>query len=150
MMSTAATDCIFCAIVAGDAPAHVIAEDEHTLAFLDIMPFAEGHTLVIPKAHADDLWSVDVESAQAVMGMAHHVAGMVRTNLDADGINLFQATRAIAWQTVFHLHVHVIPRWADDGFHQPSWAKPMADQDVLAVTATRLRGDGRQAEPGSD
>lgn len=132
--------CIFCSIVAGDAPGHVIAEDEHTFAFLDIMPFAKGHTLVIPKVHTEDFWSVDVETAQAMIAMAHRVAGMARDNLGADGLNLFQATKAVAWQTVFHIHIHVIPRWENDGFHQPKWAKPMAEPDVLAAIATDLRG----------
>ncbi len=134
------SDCIFCAIASGEGPAHRIAEDEHTVAFLDIMPFTRGHALVIPKAHTEDIWSADVETAQQVMAMAHRVAGMVRTTLDADGVNLFQATRAVAWQTVFHLHVHVIPRWEGDDFEQPGWAKPMADQDELAALADQIRG----------
>lgn len=132
-------DCIFCAIVAGDAPGHVIAEDDATLAFLDIMPFARGHTLVIPKVHTEDFWSVDVPTAQAVIAMAHRIAGLHRDSLAANGVNLFQATRAVAWQTVFHLHVHVIPRWDDDSFVQPAWAKPMADPDELATIARELR-----------
>ncbi len=133
-------DCIFCSIVAGDAPAHVVAEDDHTIAFLDIMPFTRGHTLVIPRVHADDLWSADVPTLQSMVAMAHRVGGLLRDNLAADGLNLFQATRAVAWQTVFHIHFHVIPRWEGDAFQQPAWAKPVADQAELAEVAARLRG----------
>jgi histidine triad (HIT) family protein len=133
-------DCIFCSIIAGDLPGHVIAEDDQTLAFLDIMPFARGHTLVIPKVHTEDFWSVEVATAQAMIATAHRVGAMARENLGADGLNLFQATRAVAWQTVFHVHLHVIPRWEGDGFEQPGWASPMAEQDVLDAVATDLRG----------
>lgn len=133
-------DCIFCRIVAGASPAHVVDEDEHCLAFLDIMPFARGHTLVIPKSHTEDFWTVDVPTAQHMIAMAHRVAAKARDNLDADGLNLFQATTVHGWQTVFHIHYHVIPRWEGDGFDQPAWARPMEDPDVLAATAAELRG----------
>lgn len=104
-------DCIFCGIAAGDEPAHVLYEDALTVAFLDINPVTRGHTLVIPRAHADDMWDVGEEDALAVMRTARVVAGTLRRALEPAGCNLFQATRAIAGQTVFHLHVHVIPRY---------------------------------------
>ena len=133
------SDCIFCSIVAGDAPAHVVDEDDETLAFLDIAPFTSGHTLVIPKQHTDDFWSVDADTAAAVMRTAHRVADRMQNALEPDGLNLLQATRAVGFQTVFHLHVHVIPRWAGDTMVTPDWPKPMASSDDLAATAARLR-----------
>ena len=135
-------DCIFCAIVAGDAPAHKVAEDERTVAFLDIMPFTKGHTLVIPKVHTEDFWTIDVPTAQAMLDMALRVGGMVRENLGADGMNLLQNTGAAAWQTVFHAHLHVLPRWQGDGIAPPDiLGGKMADPSVLADTAAQLRGE---------
>ena len=133
------SDCIFCAIVAGDAPAHVVDEDDHTLAFLDIAPLTPGHTLIIPKQHTDDFWSVDADTAAAVTRTAHRVADRVRTVLEPEGLNLLQATRTVGFQTVFHLHLHVIPRWADDTMSLPDWPQPLAAPEELAAMARRLR-----------
>ncbi len=134
--------CPFCAIVAREAPAHIVDEDADTLAFLDIAPFTVGHTLVVPKRHTDDLWSADAQTAAAVMRTAHRVAGRLRDALDLDGVNLLQATRAIAFQTVFHLHLHVIPRTVGDGVSVPPWRKAFADRTELAELAARLRATG--------
>ncbi len=132
--------CIFCSIVAGEAPAHVVHEDEHTLAFLDIAPFAPGHTLVIPKIHTEDFWSADEETVTTVMRSAHRVADRLRSALEPEGMNLLQATRAVAFQTVFHLHLHVIPRWSHDTMVPPPWPKPMAAPADLAEMADRIAG----------
>jgi histidine triad (HIT) family protein len=129
--------CIFCEIVAGRSPAHVIAEDERTLAFLDIFPLTLGHTLVIPKRHADDLLDAPPDDVAAVARMAQRVAQRVRATLRPPGVNLLQATGAIALQTVFHLHVHVLPRYPDDGFHVSFDRRP-GDPDALAALAARL------------
>lgn len=132
-------DCIFCAIVAGDAPSHPVIGTEHTLAFLDINPVTRGHTLVVPKRHADDLWDVDGEDVARVMRTAWEVAAMARDQLGADGINLFHATRAVAWQEVDHFHVHVLPRYASDGLSPPPWDREWgADHADLADVARRL------------
>jgi len=133
-------DCVFCAIVAGEAPAHLIDEDEFTLAFLDIAPLTPGHTLVVPKRHTDDLWSVDADTAAAVMRTAHRVAERLRVALEPDGLNLLQCTREVAFQTVFHLHVHVIPRAVGDTMRLPDWPQPAATSDELATMAARLSG----------
>lgn len=131
--------CVFCDIVAGDGAAHVIDEDEDTVAFLDHAPFTRGHTLVVPRAHHRDLWEVDTETLLAVMRMAHRVAGRIRESLEPDGCNLLQSTGLAAFQTVFHLHVHVIPRWDDDRMSIPDWPKEQADGAELADVAARLR-----------
>lgn len=132
-------DCVFCAIVAGDSPAHVIYEDEHTVAFLDIAPFTRGHTLVVPRAHHDDLWDVELQMWTQVSRSVHVVAARLRDHLQPEGMNLLQATRSVAFQTVFHLHVHVIPRWGDDGVSIPSWPKHRADEAELERLAAELR-----------
>lgn len=107
-------DCIFCKIVAGTAPSKTVHEDEHTLAFLDINPITEGHTLVIPKRHATDLHTIDPDDLAATARSAKVVARLLTDRLGAEGINLLHATGVAAWQTVFHLHIHVMPRVADD------------------------------------
>jgi histidine triad (HIT) family protein len=115
----AMADCIFCAIVAGEAPARVVHEDDRTLAFLDIAPIVRGHTLVIPKRHCRDLLDIRTEDMVAVALATRDVSRRVVTNLAADGINLIQATGEAALQTVFHFHFHVLPRFADDALPLP-------------------------------
>ena len=104
---------IFEKIVAGQAPCHKIAETEHALAFLDIRPVSRGHTLVIPKVHAADLLDISPVSLHAVMDLAQQVAKRQMDVLGADGITVWQNNRAAGGQEVFHFHVHVIPRWAN-------------------------------------
>jgi histidine triad (HIT) family protein len=129
--------CLFCAIVAGDVPARRVLETERTLAFLDINPATRGHALVVPKAHADDLLDVDPEDLAAVATCAQQVARAAMDTLGAAGINLVQSTREAAFQTVFHLHVHVIPRYHDDGMRLP-WTPTPGDEEVLDATAAEL------------
>lgn len=118
-------DCVFCRIVAGDEPAAIVDEDEHTVAFLDITAVIPGHTLVIPRAHAADLWDIDVGGAAAVMRAAHRMAQRIGRVLKPDGLTLFQANRAAGWQDVFHLHLHVVPRYKGDHLHRPWKASPV-------------------------
>ena len=113
------TDCIFCQIVAGSIPASIIDEDERTIAFMDIAPATRGHALVIPRAHCDDLRSVAAEDLSAVARTAQRVAGRAIERLGADGVNLLNSCGAAAWQTVFHFHVHVIPRYDGDPLRLP-------------------------------
>jgi histidine triad (HIT) family protein len=131
-------ECIFCEIVEDQAPARRLIEDERTLAFLDINPATTGHALVVPKAHADDLLDIPVEDLTAVTVTAQRLARASMTALEADGVNLLQATRAAAFQTVFHMHVHVIPRYAEDGIRLP-WIPTPGDPERIDETADRLR-----------
>ncbi len=108
-------DCIFCRIAAGRESAHIIYEDDETLAFLDHFPLEEGHTLVIPKKHATNAWDIEPEQAEAVMRSALKVARALKAAYGCDGVNLFQSTGAAAGQTVYHFHVHVLPRWSGRG-----------------------------------
>ena len=132
-------DCIFCKIAAGELPASVVAEEERALAFLDINPATRGHTLVIPRAHAQDLHDVGSEDLAAAAGLAQRIAATARDRLGADGITLMQSSGQAAWQTVFHFHIHVIPRYAGDPLRLP-WVPAPADPEQLAATAAAFAG----------
>jgi histidine triad (HIT) family protein len=106
--------CVFCDIAARRATAHIVYEDEETLAFLDRFPIHEGHTLVIPKKHATDAFDVEPEQAARTMRTAVRVARAVKAVTQCDGVNLFQSNGAAAGQSVFHFHIHVLPRWIGD------------------------------------
>ena len=129
--------CTFCKIVAGELPATVVAQDERSLSFMDISPAPRGHALVIPRAHAQDLLSIDADDLQAVIVASAWLAGRVKERLGADGVNLLNACGAAAWQTVFHFHVHVIPRYADDPLRLP-WTPSAGDQGQIAAAAEDL------------
>lgn len=142
--------CVFCEIVAGAAPAHVVAEDERTIAFMDIDPLVRGHVLVVPRAHARDLWEMAIEDGDALMRTTRRVAGAVNRAFDPDGVNLFHATGEAAGQTVFHVHLHVVPRWYDDAFRPPLVPERGLDPD-LATPAAEIRAalDADPEPPGS-
>ena len=133
-------DCIFCKIAEGELPASVVAAEERALAFLDINPATRGHTLVIPRAHAQDIHDIGAEDLAAASALAQRIAGRARERLHADGITLLQSSGAAAWQTVFHFHIHVIPRYADDPLRLP-WIPAPGDGDELAAAAAALSGD---------
>jgi histidine triad (HIT) family protein len=132
-------DCIFCAIAAGEAPATMVAEDERTVAFMDISPATNGHLLVIPRAHYEDVLVIDDADLDATMHAARAMARRVKDRLGADGVNLLNACGRAAWQTVFHFHVHVIPRYDDDPLKLP-WVPEQGDMDAIKRTADTLRG----------
>jgi histidine triad (HIT) family protein len=132
-------DCIFCAIVAGELPATIVDEDERTVAFMDIAPATRGHALVIPRAHAEDLLSVGQQDLAAVAHAAQRLAGRMRERLAADGVNLLNSCGAAAWQTVFHFHVHVIPRYREDPLRLP-WVPGPGDPEQIAAAAQELTG----------
>jgi histidine triad (HIT) family protein len=130
-------DCIFCKIVAGEVPSTRVDEDERTIAFMDISPATRGHVLVIPRAHARDLLVVDAEDLAACMAMAQRIASLQVERLGADGVNLLNSCGPAAWQTVFHFHVHVIPRYVDDPLRLP-WTPTPGDADEIAAAAREL------------
>ncbi len=130
--------CIFCAIVAGEAPAEILYEDSLTMAFLDIAPLARGHVLVIPRRHVADLWDLPPELAGPVMETTVRMADAVTTAFRPEGINLFHSTGAAAGQSVFHVHLHVVPRWTGDRFRPPIVPDRSPDPE-LAATATQIR-----------
>jgi histidine triad (HIT) family protein len=131
-------DCIFCKIVTGDLPAEKIGEDDHTLAFMDINPWTRGHALVIPKEHHRNLYEADPEVLAQTVQAAQRLALRMRDALECDGVNLLNSCEAAAWQTVFHLHVHVIPRFEDDPLRLPGTPREPGE-DELAEVAAELR-----------
>jgi len=131
-------DCIFCKIVSGEIPALIVDEDERTIAFMDINPATRGHLLVIPREHSRDLLEVDSDDLVATANMAQTLARRIMDRLDADGVNLLNSCRAAAWQTVFHFHVHVIPRYDDDPMKLP-WIPEPGDLAEIEAAAQALR-----------
>jgi len=129
--------CIFCKIVAGELPATIISEDELTVSFMDIAPATRGHALVIPRKHATDLLSVGSEDLRAVALAAQRLAVRAKQRLDADGVNLLNSCGGAAWQTVFHFHVHVIPRYEGDPLKLP-WIPTQGDPQEIAAAAQEL------------
>jgi histidine triad (HIT) family protein len=131
-------DCIFCKIVAGELPGQIVEEDERTIAFMDINPATRGHLLVIPRAHARNLLEISPEDLGAVIATSQRMAKRVNQRLEPAGINLINSCGAAAWQTVFHFHVHVIPRYEDDPLKLP-WVPAQGDLDEIAAVADELR-----------
>jgi histidine triad (HIT) family protein len=135
----AEADCIFCKILAGELPAQIVDEDERTVAFMDIAPATRGHALVIPRKHATDLLGIEPDDLQAVAVAAQRLAARAKERLGADGVNLLNSCGSAAWQTVFHFHVHVIPRYSDDPLRLP-WVPEQGDPAQIATTAQELKG----------
>ena len=133
-------DCLFCGIVAGSIPSDTIDSDEHTVAFMDINPATAGHALVVPRTHSADLLEIGTEDLSATVVAAQRLARRMTDVLGADGINLINACGAAAWQTVFHFHIHVVPRYEDDPLKLP-WIPEPGDSDEIAAMAAKLRGE---------
>lgn len=130
-------DCLFCKIVAGELPATSVGEDERTVAFMDINPATRGHALVVPRAHAADLLEVSDDDLEACALAARRLAARMKERLGADGINLLNSCGSVAWQTVFHFHVHVIPRYDDDPLRLP-WIRGPGDEDEIKAAGAEL------------
>jgi|LAHU01.1.fsa_nt_gb histidine triad (HIT) family protein len=131
-------NCIFCKIVKKEIPATIVYEDEHTLAFMDIGPIVKGHVLVIPKTHYDPLTETPDEIVAQLHTVAKRVAQAQIDGLGADGVNIMQNNGAAAGQEVPHIHVHVIPRFADDGHHWNWAAKKYDDFEEMAELAEKM------------
>ncbi|MBB1484653.1 HIT family protein [Tessaracoccus sp. MC1865] len=135
------TACIFCGIVAGAVPCAKVAEDDTTFAFMDIDPGSEGHLLVIPKRHTADLMEIAGDDLAATTLAAQRIAKVMVSELGADGVNLLNCSGEAAWQTVFHFHLHVIPRYRDknkDRLQLPFEPGRPADTDAIARQAKVL------------
>jgi histidine triad (HIT) family protein len=133
-------DCIFCKIVAGELPATIVDEDEHTIAFMDINPATRGHALVVPRLHTPDLLSIEPQELAMVTSAAQRLAARVKERLRADGINVINSCGAAAWQTVFHFHLHVIPRYQGDPMRLP-WLPAPGDPTQIAAAAAAIKAD---------
>ena len=128
---------IFAKVLRGELPSHKIYEDEDTLAFLDIMPRSDGHALVITKEAAINLFDVSPEALAKLMAVVRKLAPQIKEAVGADGVLIAQYNGAAAGQTVFHFHVHIIPRKA--GLEFKPHSGEMADQTALAATAEKIR-----------
>jgi histidine triad (HIT) family protein len=135
---TSDPNCVFCKIVAGSIPSYKLFEDELTLAFMDVNPANDGHCLVIPKAHYPTLFVIPDDIFAATTATARNLASAVNQALIPDGINLLQANGPGAAQSVFHLHVHVLPRRRDDGLLL-NWTPKPGDRNRIAEIAERIR-----------
>ena len=133
-------DCLFCGIVAGSIPSETIDSDERTVAFMDINPATAGHALVVPRVHSVDLLDIGMDDLAAATLSAQRLAKRMKEVLATDGVNLINACGAAAWQTVFHFHIHVVPRYEDDPLKLP-WIPEPGDSDEIAAMAAKLRGE---------
>ena len=133
-------DCLFCAIVSGDIPSTKIYEDDRTYAFMDIAPASEGHCVVVPKTHSRDILEIDATDLHAVLDTGQRLAHRVTEVLGADGVNLLNNRGATAWQSVFHFHLHVIPRYVDksrDRMQLP-WIPEPGDLDAIGQLGAKV------------
>lgn len=128
-----ASDCIFCGIVAGNVPSVTIAQTERAIAFMDVNPVTHGHTLVVPRAHSTDLFDITPDDLAACSELAQDIAARAKSRLGADGVNLLNCSGAEAWQTVFHFHLHVVPRFGDE-----------PDKDSIGLPWDQRPGDPEQ------
>lgn len=133
-------ECIFCKIVAGEIPSFKLYEDDATFAFMDINPANEGHALVIPKEHSKDVHTVSDAAISATCVTAKKIAGAVQETLQPDGLNLLQCNGPAAAQSVFHFHMHVLPRGDGDGLAL-NWGIKPGDMDAIKALAERIKAN---------
>jgi histidine triad (HIT) family protein len=131
-------DCVFCKIMAKQIPATVVHEDEHTLAFMDIGQVNPGHVLVALKKHVENIFALDEAQAAAVFGSVARVARAIRGAFEPQGLSVYQANGAAAGQTVFHLHIHLVPRYEGDVMAL-TWPVKNPPRDKLAEYAEKIR-----------
>jgi histidine triad (HIT) family protein len=130
--------CVFCRIAQKQVPASIVYEDEKVMAFLDIRPLNEGHALVIPKEHYENIFDIPRELIEYVHGVTKRIALAVEETTKADGISIIQQNGEAAGQEIFHLHIHVIPRY--EGQKLPSFSElAEADREKLSQTAAKIR-----------
>ena len=132
-------DCLFCKIASGIIPSEKVFEDEHTFAFLDINPINIGHTLVIPKHHAENIMTIRKEDLAAVIETVRKLSPIIQRAVNADGINIGINNGSAAGQIIFHTHVHVMPRFDNDGHEH--WKKKDISKDAIADAGAKIRAE---------
>jgi histidine triad (HIT) family protein len=132
-------DCIFCKIIAGEIPAVKVLDEELVIAFMDINPSSKGHMLVVPKNHAENIFQISEGDLEAVTHAVKRCAKVVKEVLNAEGITILQLNGKASDQIVPHLHVHVIPRWEDDGLSVSAWEMKPGDMEQIQDTAKKIR-----------
>lgn len=130
-------ECIFCRIISGEIPGQVVDQDERTVAFMDINPATRGHALVVPRRHVRDLLEIEADDLEATIVAAQRLARRMPERLGAAGVNLLNSCGRAAWQTVFHFHLHVIPRYDGDPLRLP-WTPSQGDPAEIAAAAQAL------------
>lgn len=131
-------DCIFCKIIAGEIPAVTVLDEEKVFAFMDINPASRGHMLVVPKNHAENIFEISEADLSAVMGAVKRCAGAVKKALGAEGITVLQLNGTASDQLVPHLHVHIMPRWENDGMSVSQWDMGKGDIEELKNMARKI------------
>ena len=131
-------DCLFCKIARGKIPSATIYEDSHFRVILDVNPATKGHCLIIPKEHFDNIYDLDAETACKLFSLATCIARAMRDALGCEGLNLVQNNGEIAGQTVFHFHLHLIPRYKDDGV-QLAWTPHESEEAQLEEIRAAIR-----------
>jgi histidine triad (HIT) family protein len=131
-------NCLFCKIIAGEIDGEIVDQDERTVAFMDINPATRGHALVVPRRHAANVLEIEPDELTATVLAAQRLARRATERLGADGVNLINSCGSAAWQTVFHFHIHVIPRYEGDPLQLP-WVPAPGDADEIAAAARELR-----------
>ena len=130
-------DCIFCKIINKEIPADIIYEDDHVISFLDIKGLNPGHSLVIPKKHCANIYAFDSEIAQQVFTVVPAIARAIKQAVTADGINIGMNNEIAAGQAVFHAHIHVIPRYTNDGYQL--WEGKPVSHEVSQDIADKIK-----------
>ncbi|MCQ2491478.1 MAG: HIT family protein [Lachnospiraceae bacterium] len=133
-------DCIFCNLANGIWPAEAIYEDDKVKVILDAGPASKGHALILPKEHADDMFDLDEESAAHIFVVANKVAKAMKKTLNCDGMNILQNNGPIAGQTVFHFHLHLIPRYEGDGIALTWKPGSVTDEEKSEIIAEIKKG----------
>jgi histidine triad (HIT) family protein len=134
-------NCIFCKVIAGELPGEIVDSDDRTVTVMDINPATRGHVVVIPREHTEDLATVSDEDLVATMHAARRMVERIRETLAPAGFNVLNNMGRAAWQSIFHFHVHVIPRYEDDPLKLP-WVPGPGDEEEIATLAAELRQDG--------
>jgi histidine triad (HIT) family protein len=132
-------DCIFCKIAAGEIPCSKVFEDDTTLAFMDIAPLNKGHLLVIPKNHFGNILEIDEETYGRLFSVICRLAKAVGASLSPDGMNVLQLNGKAANQVVPHLHIHIVPRWMNDGLTISAWEPVTGDMKDVSATADIIK-----------
>jgi histidine triad (HIT) family protein len=132
------SDCVFCKIRDGQIPSVKVCEDDRTLCIMDINPLNAGHCLVLTRDHVPTLWEAGVDDLQAAIATARRVARAIQDTLKPDGLNMLQANGPAAFQSVPHVHLHLIPRWTGDG-KGFDWKPVPGDRQQIAAMGERLR-----------
>ena len=132
-------DCIFCKIINGEIPAVKVLDEELVLAFMDINPASRGHLLVIPKRHAENIFAISEGDLAAVVKAVRRCAGAARHALKAEGVTVLQLNGKASGQVVPHLHVHIMPRWANDGLTVSSWEMNPGDMGEIKGIAQEIK-----------